>query len=460
MSSRTATRLAWAAVWCRPRARLCVPGLRRAQPRDVRHDRIDPRGRDLRHRRPHVSDHRGARRLAPAREPDRLDLRRRGSPVRAGHRRRRVCRVCALDRAGLASSGRGNGVAGVVALPRPAHPGEHAAVPALSERPPAVEALVVRPLVRPDRDGARPARRDVHPWHPRGLRGRGEPVCGRRRSRRCARGRRERRFRLDVRWHTRLGDLAPAAVPPLERARAPAAQVGRERSRPRGRHLRQRPAPVLVHRHQRRPLGGGHLNRHRHDPGRGRDRYPPLPALRARSHREPGGCVRCGLGASRRRVLRDRARPPGSVLVLRRRLRPGHRRLHARRRRALPSRAGPSPADSRPALLPPPLRRATNARGLLRPAARRDRHRRRSRASSPPSWGGRSSPLGCRSGCENRRSSDEPAATTRLAWADLDDRDRAVVRRARLPDPQPLDAGRRATSDHPASATPCSEWSR
>ena len=79
----------------------------------------------------------------------------------------------------------------------------------------------------------------------------------------------------------------------------------------------------------------------RHHPHRGRARHPPLPPLRARPYRQPRGRLRRGLCAPRRRVLRDRARAPGGVLVLRRRLRPGHRRLHARRRRALPARCGP-----------------------------------------------------------------------------------------------------------------------
>ena len=92
--------------------------------------------------------------------------------------------------------------------------------------------------------------------------------------------------------------------------------------------------------------------------------------------------------------------------------------LDARRRRPLPPPAGPSAARRRPALLPPPLRRPAHPRGLLRTAARRDRHRRRSTASSPPSWGERSSPSGSRSGSRARRCNDEPARTaSRAAWA-------------------------------------------
>ena len=48
--------------------------------------------------------------------------------------------------------------------------------------------------------------------------------------------------------------------------------------------------------------------------------------------------------------------------------------LDARRRRPLPPAASASSARSRPALLPPPLRRPAHPRSLLRPTARRDRH--------------------------------------------------------------------------------------
>ena len=113
---------------------------------------------------------------------------------------------------------------------------------------------------------------------------------------------------------------------------------------------------------------------HRDNPGLGRDRHPPVPPLRDRSHRQPGSRLRRGHCAARRHLLRDRARPPGSVLVVRRRLRPRDRDLDARRRGPLPPVAGTRAARGRPALLPRPLRRPAHARGLLRAAARRDRH--------------------------------------------------------------------------------------
>ena len=57
------------------------------------------------------------------------------------------------------------------------------------------------------------------------------------------------------------------------------------------------------------------------------------------------------------------------------------RGLDARGRGTLPPRAGAHPGGGRPSLLPPPLRRRADARGLRRPAARRGRARRAEPAS-------------------------------------------------------------------------------
>ncbi len=216
--------------------------------------------------------------------------------------------------------------------------------------------------------------------------------------------------------------------------------MGGERSGPGGCRVGQRPAPLLVDR--RRALGAGSAACSRHHPHRGRDRNPPLPPLRARPYRQPRGRLRRGLGAPRRRVLRDRPRAPGGVLILRRRLRPGHRRFHARRRRALPAHCGPESSGQSTGAS---TAGATTRRGRSRrsrPASATRSTSRRSRASSPTWWGERWNPIRCRSGSEDRRCSDEPAGHDPSGLGGLRDRDRAGVRRARLPDPQQLDAWR------------------
>ena len=86
------------------------------------------------------------------------------------------------------------------------------------------------------------------------------------------------------------------------------------------------------------------------------------------------------------------------------------RGLDARGRGAVPPGAGAHPGGRRPALLPPPLRRGADARGVRRPAARRARPRGARRG--PARRGGRHGPARARVAV-----AEEPAMTApRLAW--------------------------------------------
>ena len=76
------------------------------------------------------------------------------------------------------------------------------------------------------------------------------------------------------------------------------------------------------------------------------------------------------------------AAAPARAQPAHRAVRPRDRRLHARRGRALPARARAHPGARRPALLPAPLRRRADARGLRRAAARRGRPRRARRRAA------------------------------------------------------------------------------
>ena len=137
----------------------------------------------------------------------------------------------------------------------------------------------------------------------------------------------------------------------------------------------------------------------RSHPGRSGRRDAPLPALRDRPRDLADARLRRADGDARRRVRRARARGPGGVLVVRRRLEPRDRRLDARRRGAVPAAAVARAAVRRPALLPPPLRRAAHARGAsARGCASRSTSRRSSRpraASSTRRCSRRTSRSGC-----------------------------------------------------------------
>ena len=113
------------------------------------------------------------------------------------------------------------------------------------------------------------------------------------------------------------------------------------------------------------------VDRTRADPGRRRRRDPALPALRHRRRDQP----RAGLRRADRDARRDvpgagaAGRAGGRPLGLR------GRGLDAGRRGAVPAGARAHPGCGRPALLPPPLRRGADARGVRGAAARRGRPR-------------------------------------------------------------------------------------
>ncbi len=125
----------------------------------------------------------------------------------------------------------------------------------------------------------------------------------------------------------------------------------------------------------RRHLLGGGAALDRTDSDRRRLRGAPLSALRHRPCGLADARLRGCHGPPRARVRRPRADGPGPLLVVRRRLEPRDRRLDPRRRSALPAGALARPALRRPALLPPPLRRAAHAGRLRGAAARADRPR-------------------------------------------------------------------------------------
>ena len=205
------------------------------------------------------------------------------------------------------------------------------------------------------------------------------------------------RLHSHVRRDCRLGSLARPPLPPGNRARAPAAQVGRERRRPRGRHLCERPAPLLVHRRRRR-LGAASAPGHRHDPGGGRDRHPPLPALRDRPDRQPGASStarsrRCSSASTSGPCSGSRRSSPPSA--------------------GAPTWPSPSPRSPWPRSFvpcgPECSERSTGAStaAAMTPSARSRPSppgcatrstSPRSTASSPPWCGERWSPSGCRSG--------------------------------------------------------------
>ena len=104
------------------------------------------------------------------------------------------------------------------------------------------------------------------------------------------------------------------------------------------------------------------------DPGLGRGRDPPLPPLRRRPRDLADARLRARHGHPRRRLRRARARRPGAVLVVRRRLEPGDRRVDARRRGAVPAAAlaacsGSSTAASTGAATTRSARSTRSARG-------------------------------------------------------------------------------------------------
>ena len=163
MSAALATRLAWGALGGVRRTDLGRSCVRLSQPFELRrgHDRVAGRQRVLPSRSAHVLDRRGARRLPPTREPDRLDLPQPGSDVRDLGLRKRVRDLRARRRAGGAAGRHGDGLGAVLALPGSAHPERNPGLPPLPQRPSSLAALAAGPLGLRGRDRAGPARGDV-----------------------------------------------------------------------------------------------------------------------------------------------------------------------------------------------------------------------------------------------------------------------------------------------------------
>ena len=152
-----------------------------------------------------------------------------------------------------------------------------------------------------------------------------------------------------------LGDIRPRRVrrrdgsPDASRSRhrAPPAQVDRlcrialRRRVPRDLDHLLRGALRVDH---RSAADRGARARVLHDSDRGGDRDPALPPLRHRRRDQPHAGLRCADGDSRRRVPRQRAVAAARAATADRELEPRDRRLHARRRGAVPSCPCPHPA--------------------------------------------------------------------------------------------------------------------
>src|SRR3954453_12049444 len=155
-----------------------------------------------------------------------------------------------------------------------------------------------------------------------------------------------------------------------------------------------------------RPRAGRPADRDRH-------RDPAPPALRRRPRHQPHARLRRADGDARRHLPRLRAAPPDRAGAADGGLRPGHRRLHAGRRRSVSPRPGAHPARGRPPLLPSPLRRGADAGGVLDAPARPGRPR-RGRARAAERGGGDGAPGRGVAVAAGARMSWERAG--RLAW--------------------------------------------
>ena len=91
--------------------------------------------------------------------------------------------------------------------------------------------------------------------------------------------------------------------------------------------------------------------------------------------------------------------------------------LDARRRRAVRTCPAADPAGSRPALLPPPLRRSTNPRELLRQPAGRDRPRRARRGAPRGRAGDDAARTGLALVTAAGHTNVSTRTATRLAWS-------------------------------------------
>lgn len=155
--------------------------------------------------------------------------------------------------------------------------------------------------------------------------------------------------------------------------RAAADEVVRVRRRP-GRAGHARPRVDPGGRPDQHPSGG-----HQHpggddgDPRLVRDRHHALPPVRDRPHRQPDPGLRGPDRRARCRLPRRCGPPAGPAPAVLRRLRPGRGGFDRGRGGAVQPRPPARPANCRPAVLPPEVRRRAHAGGIRPPPAGRGR---------------------------------------------------------------------------------------